>query len=1275
MATPTVPAAQPATPLNPFVVELPEKLDFRRPEEWKRWFTRWERYRVISGLKKQDDETQVNTLIYAMGREAEDVLASLKLSDAEKLNYDAVTRAFAKHFVPRTNVIYERAKFNSRKQEAHESVDAFVTELYRLAETCEYGDLKEELIRDRLVVGLADTQLSEKLQLNAELTLEAAVTAARNSETIKQQQKDLRPQQQTPAAIDAMRGCSKSKGKRNQRSQKTQRDQTALTCKWCGSTTHPPSRTMCPANGKICSACGKKGHFAAVCLSASPRKKKSTHQAVLEEVYLGQLTDQQDSGPWRTDVTVNGLPMKFKVDTGADVTAIPTSLYNEQVMGNLKQAQKQLLGPGRTKIATVGLFSATLCWNGRVCQEEVYVIDKLHDALLGRPAIKSLDILPSLLEVTASTSKVSDPANILCHYPNLATGLGLLKTEYRIILLPDAKPSAITYPRRVPLPMLPSVKRELERMENLGVIRKVDEATEWCAPMVVAKKRGGELRICVDFGGLNKNILRERVVMPTVDECLARLAGATWFSKLDARAGYWQAPLAPESQKYTTFLTPFGRFQFLRLPFGISTAPEFFQREMLRVLEGIEGQACLQDDIIVFGPSREEHDARLHKVLQRLQEAGITLNAEKCVLHQQSVRFLGHIVSANGISADPEKVSALCHLAEPTDVTEVRSFLGMANHLAKFLPGLSQLTKPLRDLLHSDAEWCWDKPQQESFNAVKKALTTTPVLTHYDPCSHHTVSADASSYGLGAVLLQETAGQRLPVAYASRSLSDTETRYAQIEKEALAVTWACEHFRSYLLGLQFHVETDHKPLVPLLSSSRLDELSPRLQRFRMRLLEFDYTIAHIPGKEMHTADVLSRKPQKETDNSRPRSLSKAIVEHEILTVELLPASHDMLEKIKAAQENDPVLARVRDYCTTSWPKEVALPPDVQRYSAFAHELTQVDGILLKGSRIVIPPSMQSDVLEHLHAGHQGIGRCRARATQSVWWPGINQHIQSYVSRCPVCQQHRKPHAEPMIFSPLPKHPWEAIGIDLFCVDGVNYLVVVDYYSRFFELKKLKRTTTENITQALSQIFARFGAPAIIRSDNGPQFASAQFKAFVKQWGSSHVTSSPYFPQSNGAAERTVQTAKQLIKKSPNIHKALLAHRDTPGKEGFTPAELLMGRRLRTDVPVAPDVLRPQWSTVEFTKRNEAYKVKQGQQYNRRHRTLARELIQPQTAVRILSGAPTTGTVIGPAHTPRSYVVSTPGGLTRRTSKHLQPLQPVATTRSGRTVRAPSRLDL
>ncbi|KAM7300946.1 uncharacterized protein ISCGN_016523 [Ixodes scapularis] len=221
-----------------------------------------------------------------------------------------------------------------------------------------------------------------------------------------------------------------------------------------------------------------------------------------------------------------------------------------------------------------------------------------------------------------------------------------MKTEYHIKVKDDAKPYAVTYPRRVPLPLLSQVENELERMKEMGVIKKVEKATEWCFPMVVAKKKNDELRISVDYGQLNQQIVRERMLMPTVDECLARLAGATVFSRLDARAGYWQVPLAEDSREYTTFITPVGRFQFLRLPFGISTAPEFYQREMLRVLEGLDGLACLQDDIIVSGRTMEEHDKNLHKVLSRLQQSGVTLNVNKCTFRQSKVKFLGHVVSA-----------------------------------------------------------------------------------------------------------------------------------------------------------------------------------------------------------------------------------------------------------------------------------------------------------------------------------------------------------------------------------------------------------------------------------------------------------------------------------------------------------------------------------------------------------------------------------------------------------------------------------------------------
>lgn len=382
----------------------------------------------------------------------------------------------------------------------------------------------------------------------------------------------------------------------------------------------------------------------------------------------------------------------------------------------------------------------------------------------------------------------------------------------------------------------------------------------------------------------------------------------------------------------------------------------------------------------------------------------------------------------------------------------------------------------------------------------------------------------------------------------------------------------------------------------------------------------------------------------------------------------------MLERTKEEQKRDPTIVTVGNYCSTTWPKGVSLPLPVQKYASVSQEL--VEELLLKGSRIVIPPSMQDEVLESLHTGHQGVGRCRARANQSVWWPGISRSVEDYVSRCPVCQTHRKPGAEPLLHTPLPNHPWEVVGADLFNESGENYLVVVDYFSRFFELEKLRKTTTQDITRELSEMFAHFGAPAIIRSDNGPQFASAEFERFAKEWGSRHVTSSPYYPQSNGAVERTIQTAKQLLKKSPNIHKALLAHRDTPATEGYSPAELMMGRKIRTNVPAVSKAFQPRWNSEPFRKKDRAYKAKLSAHYDARHRVKERDHIPPHTAVQILSGAATSGTVLQSTQSPRSYAVNTANGITHCTSRHLQPWQPgITVTRGGRKSRPPSRLNL
>ena len=278
------------------------------------------------------------------------------------------------------------------------------------------------------------------------------------------------------------------------------------------------------------------------------------------------------------------------------------------------------------------------------------------------------------------------------------------------------------------------------------------------------------------------------------------------------------------------------------------------------MLEGLEGVVCLVDDVLVFGSNQGEHDARLSAVLQQLEKAGATLNKEKCVFHQTSVKFLGHVIDEDGIRADPEKTLAISNMEPPQSVSDLRRFMGLVNQLGKFSSRIAEISQPLRGLLSNKGAWVWGPDQERSFVEIKQELTKPTVLVLYDPQAETKVSADASSFGLGAVLLQLDGQMWKPVAYASRALSDTERRYAQIEKEGLATTWACEKFSTYILGRSFVVETDHKPLVPLLNTKHLDNLPPRILRFRLRLAKYDYIAQHVPGKLLYAADALSRAP-------------------------------------------------------------------------------------------------------------------------------------------------------------------------------------------------------------------------------------------------------------------------------------------------------------------------------------------------------------------------------------------------------------------------------
>ena len=1224
-----------------YQVALPEAFNFAKPEQWDKWIRRFEHFRSASGLATKEGSVQVSTLLYAMGSDADDVMLSFNLTEAEGKDFDTVKAKFNGYFIKKRNVIYERAKFNTRRQERDESVDTFVTALHTLAQHCNYQNLREEMIRDRLVVGLRDAKLSEKLQLDPDLTLETALTKARQHEAVHKQQAFLRGKAEGKEEDPPVGGVHGG----NRKKPPPRTPTSAKSCPRCGKTPFH-GRQQCPAREAKCKACGKVGHYRIVCRSSS--KLREVYQE--ETVFLGAVTEDS-KGQWDATICVNGTSVKFKIDTGAEVTVISDSAHKTIGSPPLEKPDRILRGPSNRKLPVVGAFMADLQTEKKVCQHRVYVVKNLHTPLLGRPAIESLEILARI----GSTTVKQTPKE---KFPGLFQGLGKLDGEYHITLKPGATPYSLNAPRRVPIPLMKSVKEELERMEKLDVITKVTEPTEWCAGMVVVPKAGGRVRICVDLTRLNESVCRERHIMPAVEQTLAQLVGAKVFSKLDANSGFWQIPLSPQSYKLTTFITPFGRYCFRRLPFGITSAPEHFQRRMSEILADLEGIVCLIDDILIYAETQEEHDRRLDKVLQRLQERGLTLNASKCLFSCSQLPFLGQILNQDGVKPDPNKVVAIQQVPVPQNVGDVRRFLGMVNQMGKFTPNLAEMTKPLRDLLLKEVQWTWGPSQQSSFEDLKKMLSSSPVLALYDPSLETVVSADASSFGLGAVLLQkQPTGELKPVAYVSRSMSPTEQRYAQIEKEALAFTWACERFSTYLVGLRFHIETDHKPLVPLFSSKRLDELPVRVQRFRLRMMRYNFSISHVPGKHLVTADALSRAPvgQPTTDDEE---LQKDTTVYVRQVMETIPVVEQRLEQIRQGQETDRVCQQLAQYVQHGWPDKEKLSREVRIFHNVRSELTIAEGVLMRGSRIVVPLSLRPDVLNSIHTGHQGINKCRELARMSVWWPKMSSELEALVRNCDVCCKNRPPVSQPLIPSSLPQLPWQKVGTDLFEFRHKSYLLLVDYYSRFIEIALLADTTAETIIRHTKSIFARHGIPEVVISDNGPQYSSEAYKVFANQYHFKHITSSPYYPQSNGEAERAVGTLKRMLEKEKDPYLALLAYRTTPLQNGYSPAQLLMSRRLRGSVPIARQQLQPEALDYERLKRlDKEAKQRQKQDFDRRHR--ATETLPLSPGDRVWMPDRSSEAHVESQVAPRSFELTTEdGSVVRRNQSSIRPLPPV-----------------
>ena len=1235
-------------------IPAPAKLDTSHHDlatSWKRFERSWENYAKASRLDQEEPSFQTAVLLATAGEDVTDIYDGLQfISEEDKNDPQVVLQKLREYCVGESHEAYESYKFHSRKQQDEESFDAFVAALKKLSKNCNYGSFEQRMLRDQIIFGLRDPILRQKLLENKDITFEKCLIIGRSYETSRQQSKSMTADARSRAKEeDEIQYLTK-----NQNGYKKNMEKNRSKCKACGKI---HSLYNCPAKDAECRRCSKKGHYAHLCFSKLKVRQVSEEETTDSDeevdIILGIVNEVNEvkEDMWNVELSMNNKPILFRIDTGADVTVISKQQLDDHGL-KLLPTTKRLFGAGRVKLDVLGKCQVKLGnKSGDEVTQDVYVLPYLTKPLLGKKAIEALNIIERVNEVQTT----SNDTNIKGQYSSLFTGLGKLQKVYKIELHSDHRPFAIVTPRRLPLPMKDKVEKELKRLEEQDIIRPVHTPTDWCAPIVAVPKSNDRVRLCVDLTKLNESVKRENFPLPTTDNLLAEISGAKFFSKLDCNSGFHQIPLAEESQELTTFITPFGRFCYKRMPFGISSGPEIFHREMVHILSGIPGVICDIDDVLISGATQEEHDDRLHSVLHRMQEAGVTLN-EKCVFSASKIKFLGHIITPEGIQIDPDKVSAITNFPPPKDVPELRRFMGMVNHVGKFAPNLAENSKPLRDLLKKDNEWVWDTPQQQAFELLKSQLTSAPVLAHYSPSKETKIASDASGYALGCVMKQrQEDGEFKPVFYHSRSMTSTEQRYAQVEKEALAVTWACEKFSDYITGIKdLTLETDHRPLLALLKQKNLDELPPRIQRFRMRLMRFNYKIEYTRGKNLVTADALSRAPY-DVPSDHDLMLENEVNDFVRSVMDGFPASEKRLEEIRQTQTEDDICSRVKNYCKTSWPENARTDPDLKPYWTVRNELTIQNDILLFQSRLVIPRRLQEDILSRLHQSHMGIVKCRALARSCVWWPGLSQKIEQVVRECKVCEKERKEHPEPLQPTPTPAYAWQHVGIDLFEWKKHQYVIVVDYYSRWIDFKPLTKSTSKSVIERLKSVFATYGIPELVKTDNGPCFSSRDFADFAESYGFVHLTSSPLYAKSNGEAERAVQTVKNLLSKAEDPYIALLNYRATPLQQGQSPAELLMGRNLRTRVPAYTARYEHQdVDTSSFRERDSCIKLRQKKNYDQRHRVKPLSRFEKGQKVWVKTPKDISAEIIDPVQpSGRSYRLKTDLGEIRRNRLHLR----------------------
>lgn len=684
------------------------------------------------------------------------------------------------------------------------------------------------------------------------------------------------------------------------------------------------------------------------------------------------------------------------------------------------------------------------------------------------------------------------------------------------------------------------------------------------------RKKDGSIRLCGDYRStVNAVAQAASYPLPTVTEVLAKLRGGRIFSTIDLTQAYQQLKVTDDTAKTLTINTVKGLYRVNRLPFGVSAAPAIFQRCMDTTLAGISGISAYLDDIIVAGSTQEEHNHRLGIVLSRLENIGLRANRKKCFFGVPEVTFLGFKINSAGIHPTDDKLKAIRDLPEPTSKTTLQSFLGMLAFYDRFLENRATVAKDLYTLLEKNRPWSWEAPHKTAFRKLKELILQRTTLVHYDESRPLLLSCDASPYGVGAVLAQlDSAGREAPIAFASRTLGDAERNYSQLDKEGLAIIYGAIHFHQYIAGRHIIIATDHQPLLGILGPQKPvpQVLSPRMMRWCVKLAAYDYELVYRPGRRHQNADALSRLPLHDRED-------EPCPPGDVLMIEALPVSPLTAKRIAKMTLQDPTLSHIFKALQQGTLDRLR-GEEFAPYKKKVTELSTQRGCVIWGSRVVIPTQARTEAMDLLHAGHKGIVSMKTSARSYLWWPAIDKDIEHAVEACRICQESRRiPMRAALPNWEHASQPWHTIHLDFAGpMEGHMFLVVVDSYTKWLEVRAMTSATSTAVIRELRAIFATFGLPRKVVSDNGSVFVSREVLDFYQRNSVEPVTSAPYHPATNGQAERMVFELKQALQKD-KVGSLLVRlarflykqHTTVTSSTGKTPALLMFGRELASNI--------------------------------------------------------------------------------------------------------------